>query len=141
MEEKRIQEYQSDEITVTFNPNICAHSAICIKNLPAVFDLKGRPWVNLNGASKDGIVELIQKCPSGALSYELKNSAKPAPLFSANVIAVMANGPLRLSGQVRIVDDSGNILFEGDRCSLCRCGASAKKPFCDGSHFRIGFKG
>lgn len=140
-EEKRIQEYQNDEITVRFNPNICAHSAICIKKLPGVFNLKGKPWVNLSGATKQEIVSLIQKCPSGALTYELKGNANPEPMIAANVIAVMANGPLRLSGQVRIVDDSGKVLFEGDRCTLCRCGASDKKPFCDGSHFRVGFKG
>ena len=56
-------------------------------------------------------------------------------------IEVRDNGPLRVTGRVRIVDQQGNeIPHEGDVVKLCRCGASATKPFCDGGHSRIGFE-
>jgi CDGSH-type Zn-finger protein len=62
-------------------------------------------------------------------------------------ITVRNNGPLFISGdqmgQVRLVDHEGNeISTEGRKAiSLCRCGASSKKPFCDGTHSKIGFQG
>lgn len=49
-------------------------------------------------------------------------------------LEIMPNGPLRLSGKVEIVDASGDVVFEGDKTALCRCGLSANKPFCDGTH-------
>jgi CDGSH-type Zn-finger protein len=50
------------------------------------------------------------------------------------------NGPLLVSGGVRVVDAEGNVLFEGERAALCRCGGSGNKPFCDGTHKEIGFR-
>lgn len=73
-EEKRIQHYENAQIEVGFNPNICAHSAKCIKGLPSVFNLKGRPWVNVDGDTAEAIANLIKTCPSGALTYKLKNT-------------------------------------------------------------------
>ena len=56
-------------------------------------------------------------------------------------IEVRDNGPYRVTGPIRIVDQAGNeISFEGDVAKLCRCGASATKPFCDGEHSKIGFQ-
>ena len=52
---------------------------------------------------------------------------------------IMPNGPLRVSGQVEIVDSEGNVVFEGDNTALCRCGLSANKPFCDGTHRKEGW--
>lgn len=61
--------YTNDEITVVWKPETCIHSTLCWKGLIRVFNPKLRPWVNINGASSEQIVEQIQKCPSGALSY------------------------------------------------------------------------
>lgn len=55
-------------------------------------------------------------------------------------IEVRDNGPYRVTGPVRLVDQQGReIPVEGDVVKLCRCGASSTKPFCDGEHSRIGF--
>jgi len=56
-------------------------------------------------------------------------------------ITVRNNGPLRLEGTISILDESGKEWGLAGRTavSLCRCGQSAKKPFCDGSHSRVGF--
>ena len=57
-------------------------------------------------------------------------------------VTVLPNGPLKVDGQPTVVDGAGNVLEkEKPEVFLCRCGASDKKPFCDGSHNRIGFKG
>ena len=68
----RIQEYGNDAVIVRFDPGVCTHSGVCVRGLRAVFDVKKRPWINLEGASAEAIVEQIQKCPSGALSFEMK---------------------------------------------------------------------
>jgi uncharacterized Fe-S cluster protein YjdI len=67
-----IQEYKADTIIVRFDPRICVHSGVCVRGLRAVFDIEKRPWVNVEGASAEAIAEQIKRCPSGALSYELR---------------------------------------------------------------------
>ena len=67
-----IQEYKNDKIIVRFDPRICIHSGVCVRGLRAVFDIEKRPWVNVEGASAEAIAEQIKRCPSGALSYELR---------------------------------------------------------------------
>jgi uncharacterized Fe-S cluster protein YjdI len=66
-----IQEYKSDAIIVRFDPRICVHSGVCVRGLRTVFDVSKRPWVNVEGADPDVIAEQIQRCPSGALSFEM----------------------------------------------------------------------
>jgi uncharacterized Fe-S cluster protein YjdI/CDGSH-type Zn-finger protein len=141
-EVKKTQAYSNDEITVRFDPNICQHSAVCIKNLPTVFDIHNQRWINVDGDSPDKIVELISKCPSGALTYERKAVApEPEPEPEPLVITIVPNGSARIVGKVRIVDLEGNLILETEKCSLCRCGLSEKKPFCDGAHKRAGWVG
>ncbi len=143
-EDKKIQEYSNGRITVHFNPNVCQHSAVCIKNLPTVFDVKKQRWINVNGDTTENIVDLIRKCPSGALTYELEGQA-PAEVAAEEpadvVITIVPNGSARIAGKVRIVDLEGNLILETEKCSLCRCGLSEKKPFCDGAHKRAGWIG
>ena len=63
--------YTNDEVTVLWKPKICQHSAICWKGLIEVFNPKERPWIKMDGASTERIIEQVKKCPSGALSYFL----------------------------------------------------------------------
>lgn len=141
-EKKKIQTYAGDDIVVQFDPNICAHAAACLRSLPAVFDVKRARWIDVKAGSKDEIAAAIAKCPSGALTWREPGSEAPQVTFSASTeVQLIPNGPLRLSGQVRILDAAGNVVMETDKCSLCRCGASENKPFCDGKHRSIGFVG
>ncbi len=64
---KRLQTYEGDGIVVTFDPNICTHSAKCVRGLPAVFDTRRQRWVDVTAATADEIVAQVAKCPSGAL--------------------------------------------------------------------------
>ncbi len=56
-------------------------------------------------------------------------------------ITLLKNGPLMVEGNFEIVDAEGNKVESKQRAALCRCGASNNKPFCDGSHNKIGFEG
>lgn len=64
---KRLQEYHTDEITVTFDPTRCTHSAVCIRGLPVVFDVRRTRWVQPEAASADEVEAQVARCPSGAL--------------------------------------------------------------------------
>jgi uncharacterized Fe-S cluster protein YjdI len=61
--------YSNGEITVVWKPEICQHSTLCWKGLIEVFNPKERPWVKIDGATTERIVEQVKKCPSGALSF------------------------------------------------------------------------
>lgn len=130
------KEYTNGEVTVLWKSDLCSHSGNCVRGLPEVFDLKKRPWINADGASSQQIIDQVSKCPSGALSIRKKeNSEKTVDITLAK------NGPLLVSGKIRIFDQEGNLSKEVEKCALCRCGHSTNKPFCDGSHKSSGFEG
>jgi uncharacterized Fe-S cluster protein YjdI len=62
--------YTNGEVTVLWKPSVCIHSAICFQGLPAVFDPRARPWIDMTGADTAAIVAQVHKCPSGALSIK-----------------------------------------------------------------------
>ncbi|QEC68060.1 (4Fe-4S)-binding protein [Panacibacter ginsenosidivorans] len=65
----KTHKYSNGEVTVVWKPDVCIHSAICFRGLPDVFNPKNRPWVEINGASTDKIIDQVRKCTSGAVSY------------------------------------------------------------------------
>lgn len=67
--------YKKDDLTVTWLPQQCIHSTRCWKGLISVFNPRERPWINLDGATKEAIMEQVKKCPSGALTFEIKTEA------------------------------------------------------------------
>jgi uncharacterized Fe-S cluster protein YjdI len=69
---KPIQTYETDEIVVTFEPHLCKHSGVCVRGLPAVFDVKRRRWIKPELASADKVAAQVERCPSGALQYRRK---------------------------------------------------------------------
>ena len=68
--------YSNGEVTVIWRPEICEHSGICARGLPGVFDPRRRPWIVLAAATTGEIVAQVERCPSGALSYE-RGEKKP----------------------------------------------------------------
>ena len=66
---KETFKYSNNEVTVVWKPNICIHSTLCWKGLIKVFNPKEKPWIKMNGATTEKIIEQVKKCPSGALSY------------------------------------------------------------------------
>ena len=67
------KEYSNGEVTIVWKPKLCIHSTNCISGLPNVFDMNKRPWINADGASTEEMINQVNKCPSGALSYYLNN--------------------------------------------------------------------
>jgi uncharacterized Fe-S cluster protein YjdI len=134
---KRLQTYETGAITVTFDPNLCIHARECVRGLPEVFDPTSPRWIRPERAAADRVIEVVRRCPTGAL--QVKGPDVPEPVAGpVTVIRVRTNGPLYVTGQVRLEREDGTVLREADRMSLCRCGATGNPPFCDGSHERLG---
>jgi uncharacterized Fe-S cluster protein YjdI len=70
---KPLQVYEAPNIIVIFNPNVCIHSGVCVRGLPAVFDVKRKRWVQPELASAAEVAAQVARCPSGALQYRLKS--------------------------------------------------------------------
>lgn len=79
MTPKRLQTYETDEIVVTFDPEICIHSGVCVRGLRAVFDVSRRRWVHPDAAPADQVAAQIRRCPSGALQYRMKSEVPDRP--------------------------------------------------------------
>lgn len=77
--EKQIK-YTNGEATVVWKPEFCKHSGRCVTQLPTVFNLQARPWINMQGASTEEIMEQVKKCPTGALSYYLNSDTAEEPV-------------------------------------------------------------
>ena len=131
------RDYPGKEITVHDNRRICSHAAECVNNLSSVFKLGSRPWINPDGSKMNDIIEVVRRCPSGALSYSIDGVEYRDPEEQRNpTVTVLKNGPYHITGGIELIGE--NIQFgEGaskEHYTLCRCGASENKPFCDGAH-------
>ena len=131
--------YRGKKITIYDDRAICAHSARCSDNLASVFKYGSEPWIDPDGGSVEAIIDAVRKCPSGALSYAIGNAEAPAQQRAPG-ITVTKDGPYAVVGAIALTGQAANSLASAECYTLCRCGASKNKPFCDGSHWNAGFK-
>jgi uncharacterized Fe-S cluster protein YjdI len=75
---KPLQTYEAPGIVVTFDPNVCKHTGICLRGLPAVFDVQRKRWVRPELASPEEVAAQVARCPSGALQCRLTSGAEGA---------------------------------------------------------------
>lgn len=75
---KRLQTYETPEITVTFDPNVCIHSGACVRGLGDVFDVRRRDWIRPGAAPAAVVAEQVRRCPSGALQFAWPAGAQPS---------------------------------------------------------------
>ena len=136
-----IKRYASDEFTIIWKPKKCIHAAECVKRLPKVYRPKEKPWLIIENATTEELKSQIDACPSGALSYETKNKEKQKIMTTETKVTVMENGPLLVEGSLTISKTDGTTENKTKTTAFCRCGASANKPYCDGEHKKIDFKG
>jgi hypothetical protein len=118
------------------------HAAECVNNLSSVFKLNSRPWINPDSARTEEIIDTIRKCPSGSLSYSINGIEYRDPNEREPMVIVFKDGPYLITGGIILIGN--NIQWaEGaskEHYTLCRCGASNYKPFCDGMHRTVNFK-
>ena len=134
VEDKR-DNYKGKKITIHDNRGICAHAGRCTDGLAAVFRLNEEPWIHPDAASPDEIIATIQKCPSGALSYSVDDVEYRNREGGEPTIFVAPNGPYVVSGEPDLVDTKRGEGASNEHFTMCRCGGSKNKPFCDGTHW------
>jgi CDGSH-type Zn-finger protein/truncated hemoglobin YjbI len=139
--------YNGQQIEIYDNRGICAHSGFCTDRLASVFRAGLEPFVTPSGARLDEMIQTIRACPSGALSFGMDGVEARSQVDQnrPGAIEVSRDGPYRITGGIRLVDELGTDLprAEGssrEHFSLCRCGHSQNKPFCSGMHWSIQFK-
>lgn len=138
------KEYSNNEVTVVWKPDLCIHSKKCWKELGSVFDPRVRPWIKMAGSDTDSIIAQVKICPSGALQYYMNAEQPPAPppvqeeiTQQDTRIEVTVGGPYLVKSRCMIVHADGTEEVKDAVVALCRCGASQKKPYCDGSHVNV----
>ena len=139
--------FDGTEIRVKSDPSLCAHAAFCVnrhgnlnKILLSADDVRERSQA----------IAMVERCPSGALSYEIEVWDEDSEKTSSDdyhsvepdlpvAIGVTRNGPLWVTGGIHIEGADGQLLEVRNRVTLCRCGHSKNKPFCDGTHNKVNF--
>ena len=136
------KQYSNGEVTIVWKPDQCIHSTLCFKGLGNVFDPRKRPWISPEGANTEQIIQQVSKCPSGALSYFKNSEASggPVKVEAETIVETSTDGPLLVYGNVTVKDKNGNVTKKNNVTAFCRCGGSGNKPYCDGTHRKIGFK-
>jgi CDGSH-type Zn-finger protein/uncharacterized Fe-S cluster protein YjdI len=130
-----VETVQGRQIELQFEAKRCIHSRFCVTWAPRVFlaNVQG-PWIHPDAVSVERLVEVAHACPSGAIRYRRKDGAPDEPVPEVNLATVREGGPYAFRAALQI-----DGVPAGFRATLCRCGASRNKPYCDGSHHEIGF--
>jgi uncharacterized Fe-S cluster protein YjdI len=139
------KKYSNEDITIVWKPTVCIHSTLCWKGekgLKQVFNPSEKPWIKPEGATTNEIIERINNCPSGAISFYNNNEENKLNQTEAeSIVEAMPNGPLLVYGNIKVKHSTGEIEQKNKVTAFCRCGASSNKPYCDGSHSKTSFVG
>lgn len=157
--------YRNKDITVYWKPSACIHASYCYRELIEVFDPSRRPWIDLNESTTERIIEVVNLCPTEALSWKWNDDEKNEYVGSDQLnhirfrrpelenepehpnepepvsVKVMVDGPIVLKGTFTLNYDGIKKEVNDSLVSICRCGVSDHMPFCDGKHRKIGFNG
>lgn len=134
--ENGVEIVPGERVTIVYNGKRCIHARHCVLGAPTVFkaNVEG-PWIDPDTVSAEALITVAHMCPSGAIQYRRNDGGDEEQAPPINLVQLRENGPLGVRAQIRL---NGEMI--GMRATLCRCGASKTKPFCDGSHNEIAFK-
>lgn len=127
---------EGKDMVLSFDTKRCIHARFCVLGAPKVFlsGVEGQ-WIFPDAMETETLRGVAHTCPSGAISYVPKGDVQAEPCPEVNIMNIREDGPYAFRVPMEI--DGEDIGF---RATLCRCGASKNKPFCDNSHKEIGFK-
>lgn len=131
-----IEEVRGKHVVIRFDGAKCIHSRQCVLGRPDVFvpNVEGA-WIRPDGAPAEAVMAIALACPSGAITVERLDGGMPEAAPIVNLARVRENGPVAINAPMTIDGQQA-----GYRATLCRCGASKSKPYCDGSHTAAGFQ-
>ena len=130
--------YIGKKITIHDNRSVCAHAGFCTDNSPAIFNVEKEPWIDPDADDPEKTARTLRMCPSGALSYT-KDGVLYKDQDREPAIKVSKNGPYYVVGGIELNDSDGSKPESKEHYTLCRCGASNNKPFCNGVHRKTDF--
>jgi len=130
--------YRGNDVEVSFDLDICVHIGECLRGDRNVFKLDRRPWVLPDAAATDDVVRVIERCPSGALQYRRIDGGAQERHEGVQMVAIR-DGPLMVTGEITVSREDGSVETL-PRATLCRCGQSNHKPFCDNRHLEVSFR-
>jgi len=136
---KGFQTYEGKSVTISYDATRCIHVGECARGLGQVFDSKKSPWINPDNAAVDDVVDVIKRCPTGALKFIRKDGGTAEQPETINRVTVSEDGPLYVRGRIQINRPDGSVLLNDTRVAFCRCGATRHSPYCDGRHEEVGF--
>lgn len=125
------------DVTIRFDARRCVHSRNCVLGHPEVYvpNVKGE-WIHPDAASAEVVMHTALACPSGAIRVARNDgSATSDTVPQVNTVRLRENGPLAMEAELQI----NGVAQPSPRATLCRCGQSKNKPFCDGAHAAAGF--
>jgi CDGSH-type Zn-finger protein/uncharacterized Fe-S cluster protein YjdI len=130
-----VDHIRGKKLTLLYEGKKCIHARFCVTGAPRVFlaNVKG-PWIEPDGIEVERLVEIAHACPSGAIRYQRHDGVAEERAPQVNLLAVREAGPYAVRGALSIDGETGFF-----RATLCRCGASKNKPYCDGSHHEVKF--
>ncbi len=130
-----VETVEGRRLILSFEAKRCIHARYCVTGAPTVFlaNVQG-PWIHPDTLEVERLAAIAQECPSGAIRYRRKDGGADESAPPVNLAGIRESGPYALRAPLRL-----DGLDVGFRATLCRCGASKNKPFCDGSHHEIGF--
>jgi CDGSH-type Zn-finger protein/uncharacterized Fe-S cluster protein YjdI len=130
-----VEHVEGQKLDIFFEGKKCIHARFCVTGAPKVFlaNVEG-PWIHPDAMDAERLVDIAHACPSGAIRYQRKDGRPDEAPPPVNLIAVREAGPYAVRGDIHLDGQNGRY-----RATLCRCGASKSKPFCDGSHHDAGF--
>jgi CDGSH-type Zn-finger protein/uncharacterized Fe-S cluster protein YjdI len=126
---------QGRSLAILYDGKRCIHARACVTGDPNVFhaNMTRGPWIFPDNGDADRICEIVHQCPSGALHYDRADGrGELAP--PVNLISIRERGPYAIRADIQLAGSPA-----GYRMTLCRCGASRNKPYCDNSHIELGF--
>ncbi|MCG6896837.1 MAG: CDGSH iron-sulfur domain-containing protein [Thiocapsa sp.] len=139
MSKIRRLDFTGEGIDVHFDGRLCIHAGECGHAEGDLFMADRKPWCMPDLVPKAEVREIVERCPSGALTYTDKAGAPESP-SPENHVTVAYNGPLYLTGDLAIEGAAQDMPGVRYRAALCRCGASKNRPFCDNSHIDARFE-
>jgi CDGSH-type Zn-finger protein len=135
----KLDTYEGKKLIIHDNRGVCSHAGHCTDNAPMVFRMRQEPWIDPDGEDAEFAAKVIRMCPSGALSYT-KNGTLYKEYPHEPEIFVGHNRSYHVVGNIGLDDPDGNTPETMDHYTLCRCGKSKNKPFCDGTHWYVKFE-
>lgn len=137
---KEKTKYDGEKINVEWDGRLCIHIGECGYSEGELFVGGRDPWCKPDLASVDEVVDVVKRCPTGAITFESNDNSVIEAADTENTVMVSYQGPYFIRGDLDIDGASDDMPGVRYRAALCRCGASKNKPFCDNSHETIGFK-